>query len=719
MGILASVRDTELRAERFVTQAAPLGPKNAMPPMHCSPRKRVDPHDRAYQARHDGLRLGYGCGGTLLPYRTQDDYSRQLRRQAFPSFVLENAWLRATFIPALGGRLWSLTHKPTQRELLEVNPKIRLANLAFRNAWYSGGVEWNLGPAQCHTPLTASTLFAGHCQLADGTPVLRLWEWERRLELAYQMDVWLPSDSPFLRVRFRIHNGHADTLPVYEWSNIAVEETPDTRVLAPASAAYVNTYIPGVGVSRSIAAIPLIEGRDISYPVNIRSARDYFFDVRRRQPWVTALRGDGRGLIQTSTARQVGRKLFVWGMSPGGRRWQDYLSQPGRAYIEIQAGLGKTQQESVPMPPGATWEWLEAYGMMEADPKRTHGTDWSEAWREVDGRLRTALPAKALEAELAATRRAASTPVDQVLIAGSGWGALEQARGQAGGRPSAWAPGITFPPETLGADQAPWLALLRTGAMPVRRPAESPGAFQSSPAWKRMLQRSIRTGGSDHWLGWFHLGLLAYAPNGGIAAARRAWERSVALTPNPWALRGLAVLARRETDWFEAIRLFKRARRLLPHHAELTAELLETMQLAGQYRQALDLIASLPPALRRHERVRLERAWCALGVGDAEGALKQITRGPEFAQIREGELSLSALWYRAHDLRLSRAEGRPIDFALRVRVRETCPPPYKLDMRNYEESAAVEARRDQRLDLQLAARRRRARDLERRRRAAR
>jgi hypothetical protein len=53
--------------------------------------------------------------------------------------VLENDILKATFMPVSGGRLWSLYHKPEQRELLNRNPVFQPANLANRNAWFSGG----------------------------------------------------------------------------------------------------------------------------------------------------------------------------------------------------------------------------------------------------------------------------------------------------------------------------------------------------------------------------------------------------------------------------------------------------------------------------------------------------------------------------------------------------------------------------------------------------
>jgi hypothetical protein len=70
-----------------------------------------------------------------------------------------------------------------------------------------------------------------------------------------------------------------------------------------------------------------------------------------------------------------GRKLFLWGTGTGGRNWQEWLSEPGHPYIEIQAGLARTQLEHLPMPAQTEWAWLEGYGLMEGDPAKIHGQD--------------------------------------------------------------------------------------------------------------------------------------------------------------------------------------------------------------------------------------------------------------------------------------------------------------------------------------------------------
>ncbi len=45
-----------------------------------------------------------------------------------------------TLLPGLGGRIHSLHHKPTGRELLCTNPVLQPADFALNGAWFSGGI---------------------------------------------------------------------------------------------------------------------------------------------------------------------------------------------------------------------------------------------------------------------------------------------------------------------------------------------------------------------------------------------------------------------------------------------------------------------------------------------------------------------------------------------------------------------------------------------------
>jgi len=665
---------SELRFEDYIIPAAALGPENPLPQLDAHPdlhgRIPLDPSVPEEEGRY----VGFGGRSTCLPYRPQDNYDRERVPRAFHAAVLENEILRATFLPELGGRLWSLLHKPSGRELLDANPVFQPANLAIRNAWFSGGVEWNIGIIG-HTPFTCSPIFAARLHADDGTPVLRMYEWERLRGVPYQLDAYLPDGSLVLFVRARIRNPHGHEIPMYWWSNIAVPETPDTRVLVPASSAYHFGYTD----SMNSVPIPHHLDTDVSYTTNLNHAMDFFFRIPPgRRPWITALRGDGSGLAQTSTARLRGRKLFLWGQGPGGRRWQEFLSVPGQAYIEIQAGLARTQLECLPMPAGAEWAWLEAYGLLQADPAVVHGDDWGRAWRAADVKLDELIPQPELDAEFAHGAAWVDRPPEEVVQRGSGWGALEQWRRARDGEAPFCGEELPFGDPT-GAEQAPWLALLEDGAFPSAPPAADPGAWMVQAEWRQKLESAVREGKGDHWLSWLHMGVMR-CDAGDIAGAREAWEHSLALQPSPWALRNMAVLAGQAEDKEKAADLWLQAYRLLPEGLQLAVECGQALLAADRPREWLDILPTLPLDIREYGRIRYLQARALLAIGEID-EVEEMLYGLVVPDMREGEVSLSELWFNLQEQRLSREESLPIDDALRARVRKEFPPPGDIDFR--------------------------------------
>lgn len=668
---------SELRFEDLIIPGADLGPENPLPPL-----QRGTP--RTPEAPYPGFsteimrNLAYGHPANYLPYTMQDRYGRRLTERPFKVAVLENEILRATFFLELGGRLRSLVHKPSGRELLECNPVFQPANLAIRNAWFSGGVEWNIGILG-HHPFTCSPMFAGRGQTPDGTPVLRLWEWERLRQVPYQIDAFLPDGSPMLMVRVRITNPHESEVPMYWWSNTAVPESEETRVLVPADQAYSFGY----GKSGpALLDIPMVQGTDVSYTTRHDKAVDFFFhipDDRRR--WVSALDGGGRGLVQTSTDLLKGRKLFLWGMNPGGRRWQEFLSVKGHQYLEIQAGLSRVQGEHLPMPAGAVWEWLEGYGLMEADPRLAHSSDWAAAWREVDARLEKLMPRQQLEAAFAATAAWVDAPPAEVLQHGSGWGALEQRRRQAAGQKPLAGPAIPFAAASMGPLQAPWCDLLTAGCLPEAEPRDEPTSYLVQPEWRERLEAAVAAGRGVHWYAWLHLGVMRYWAED-FAGARQAWEASLAARPNAWAARNLAVLAREEGRGMEAGNYYLQACRERPDVFPLAVECGQFLVDSGRAQDWLDLVCrELPEPVRSAGRIRLLEGQAALAVEDFARVDALLQEKLVIDDLREGERSLSHLWFAYHERRLSVQDKVAVDDALRERVRREYPVPEHLDFR--------------------------------------
>ena len=668
---------SDLRIETLAMPAAEVGPENPFPALagpvdlHASLGASPDipAEDRKY--------VGYGMPPGCLPYRLQDGYRRDLRPGQLRVAVLENDLLRATFLLEFGGRLYSLLHKPSGRELLEANPVFQPANLAVRNAWFSGGVEWNIGLIG-HSPFTCAPMFAARVEGPGGTPVLRLYEWERIRRVPFQIDAYLPDGSPVLFIRVTIANPNHSEVPMYWWSNMAVPETPDTRVLAPADHAYRLGY--GVGLQR--VTIPVPQDRDVSYTTKVDYAVDFFFRIPDGgRPWIAALDGRGQGLVQTSTDRLQGRKLFIWGQSAGGARWQEFLSKPGHAYLEIQAGLARTQTEHLPMPAGAEWSWLEAYGLLETDPALVHGSDWSRAQGHVEQRLAGLISREALDREYArGTSMARQTPA-AMIQQGSGWGALERLRRETAGEPPLPGSARLFGEDTLGPDQAAWLSLLRTGVMPEGDPEQPPESFMVQTEWRDLLEASVRRGGAGaHWLAWLHLGVMrGYA--GDHAAARNAFEQSLTCRRTVWALHELAVQCRVDKRIGDAVPLMEEALRLRPDLLRLAVDCGKIVLEAGQPERWLKLLEELPESVRTEGRMVVMEGHAALKAGHLDRVAQILASPPIVDDMKEGEVSLTDLWFGLLEQRLSLAEKKPVDDELKARVRRDFPPPYEIDFR--------------------------------------
>ena len=321
--------------------AAELGPESPLPPF-AGLQRLPDPSSSPDLPPDMRERIAYGRLANPLPYALQNAYRRDLRPQEISAIQMTNGRLEALVLPGLGGRLWSLRELVADRDLVFTNRRLQFANFALTDAWFAGGIEWNLGSTG-HAATTCRPVFAGSVPSNRGA-ALRIWEWERTRDLVFSVDLLMPADRPLLLAFVRVRNPDPEPKPLYWWTNIAAPEEPGVRVLAPAARAWRTEYDGSIaGVDIPFADDP---ATDVSYPLPAQRAADYFFQVpSERRPWIAAVQADGRGLMQTSTAQLRGRKLFCWGTAAGGRHWQEWLCGPGSRYLEIQAGLATTQLE--------------------------------------------------------------------------------------------------------------------------------------------------------------------------------------------------------------------------------------------------------------------------------------------------------------------------------------------------------------------------------------
>ncbi|WP_326600489.1 DUF5107 domain-containing protein [Streptomyces sp. NBC_01803] len=612
---MARTGTTTIRRGTLTLPVAALGPENPLPallPPAGAPAARSGPGRR---------QRGHAPLTSVLPVRLRDGYGRRRVDTELDVVVIENDRLSVTVLPGFGGRIHSLRHKPTGRDLLYTNPVLQPVNRALNGAWFSGGIEWNIG-AHGRSTLACAPVHAAVVAAPDGGRMLRLWEWERLRDTPFQVDLWLPDGSDFLHVGVRVRNPHERTVPLSWWSSAAVPEGPGTRVLAPADEAW------QVGPEREPRRLP-VPGD----PLAGAHPADWFYEIPPgTRPWIAAFDQHGDGLAQTSTAALRGRRLSTWGTGPAGRRRQRRLTEenaPGHA--EIQAGPASHGHGHVPLRAGEELSWLEAYGPLTAASRD-----------EAERRLAAALPEEALRAAYAAWLPYADLDPKEILHTGSGWGALEVERG------GFELPGTPFDPAALGPEQRPWLELLRGGRLPEEdfAPERPPGPSLVSRPWRERLEYV-----ADGPLTYYHLGVAQWHA-GDRAQARRSWERSLAAAKSPWALRCLAV-AHACADHPERAAAYALAATELaldtasvpiPALAALAREAVPALLAVGRAAEARGVLDRLPPGVRRAGRFRLLDVRVLIAEGERAAARAAFDAGFDVADLRDDDESLARAW---------------------------------------------------------------------------
>ncbi|MBR5868487.1 MAG: DUF5107 domain-containing protein, partial [Clostridia bacterium] len=631
-------------------------------PLNCLPDIKNDSYIRAPIAVSDRVSeeekalIGKGMIPTLLPYELQSEYNRERKDLALDGAILENEFLKATFIPALGGRLWSLFDKKAGRELLYANNVFQPCNLALRNAWFSGGVEWNVG-IKGHNPLTASPLFAKKMVGKDGEPILRMYEFERIREITYAVEAKLVED--LLLVRTTMENSKEEDTWMYWWSNIAVDETPGTRVIVPTTKSFVCAYDEGRYFLDN-TDLPIMGGKDVTYSGNLERSRDFFYKIPdTEKKWVTALKEDGYGLIQLSDHILKGRKLFAWGQGQGGKHWNNWLSDLGRGYIEIQAGLLRTQLEHFLMKGESKLSWTEGYGALQADPGVIHGSDYTRAIEDVKSRI---------EAKQAILENADFGAVEEgpVVYLGSGWGYVESRKR---GKPVS--DFLEFPAESVNEETRSWNELLSGGDLPERDPLAPIPSYVKGQVWIDLLEAQ-----PDSWYKFCQLGVCRYTA-GDVNGAMAACEASIRETENPWAWRNISQIERNEFGNIDAaVAAFDRAVALNRDYRPLVVNYAETLIGAGLYAKWRAFYEGLSDALREDGRLKMLYAFALLDAGEYRAALDVITKDFRMPDIKEGEFSVSHLWLAIHKKIMEEA-GEVYETDKDVFARY--PLPYELD----------------------------------------
>jgi len=583
-----------------------------------------------------GLNMGYGSSIHTLPYRWLEDYDRDEGIKEFDAVILENDYIKATFMPSLGGKMWSLYDKVMKKDLIVNNPIFRPCNLGLANAWTAGGVEFNCGKTPGHFARTCDKIFAAKYTAHDGTPALRLYDFERMTGVPYQLDVFLPNDSKSLFIRTRLYNPYDYLIPIYFYTNIAVEQKDGTRIITPTD----NTYVNKLGQPIYTSKVPMINGLDTSYPTIHPECTDHFFRIPENQyKWEVNIDDEGDGLMFASTKRLKARKMFVWGMTTGGDNWQKLLTKEGgKFYTEVQGGLQDTQCGAVPFPPHTAYEWVEGYAGISMKPEEVHG-DYFEAIDNINGWLDQNLPEDELNHILKDYKQDALNENTTLLFKGEPWGTLEEMRREATGKKAA-AKNLNF--GELEAEQKIWADFLKNGKLVCPDVKDTPVSFMVQKEWRDLLMKSVKGADKDNWYAWFNLA-LGYFAEKEYDVAEFMFNKSIELADSSWARHALGanLLAAGRAD--EGIVHLWKALELDPTDLGLAKEVIRLTYTFKYYEKCMELFDMIPKSYHDVEFLKAYKAITIIRLGkfeEGKAVLEEMANGA-IPDLREGDETIT------------------------------------------------------------------------------
>ncbi|MCB9099814.1 MAG: DUF5107 domain-containing protein [Anaerolineales bacterium] len=286
------------------------------------------------------------------------------------AIVLENPYLRLTFLPELGGRLYSAYLKTTGQEIFYHNPVVKPSRYGvlqpYEANWWlaTGGMEWAY-PTQEHgyrfgvawSYEVAQTASSATITLSDTAP--------DRVGLA--VTVTLPVDQVVFTVEPRLVNNTSQTVPIQLWANAALtlgsgSMSLNTQFVMPGQTITIHSRgesgwsLPG---ERQQAPWPQVGDTNLSH-YNEWANYLGFFVPNQEASFLGAYNPDTNlGLVRLAPAGPGSHKLFAFGRDFPDRSYTDDNSQ----YFEIWGGAnaGFWPEDDLAVPAGDTLGWQETW----------------------------------------------------------------------------------------------------------------------------------------------------------------------------------------------------------------------------------------------------------------------------------------------------------------------------------------------------------------------
>lgn len=503
-----------------------------------APLQGVNPLPQFKYHNTDGVRI--------LPYNKQDRYGHKKEAMQLTTIVMENESLRAQFLPQYGGRLYSLRNQKTKEELLFRNCVMQPANLAIRNAWFSGGIEWNIGYPG-HSFSTCDKVFFAKVECTDGYTFLRMYDYERMEGLLWQIDFHLPDNAKQLFAHVVVINDHNHTVPFHWWTNTAVKEEPGCRIFSNTR----NIISPDSFSNDAIS--------NFSHPLNLPNTGEYFFEPSSSDlsPWEAISYSDGTLFFERSTHPLDARGVFCWGKNADGRNQMNALSINGKGdYVELQAGLTSEKAKGIELLPQSSFSFTQAFGSLTLEPEDTAYLSYDVSHSIVRTAVNNALSGADINEKEEFFHQLSTLPCTKLLYMGSGFGALEVVRRMF--TDTAAIPlQFDFPAESLTEEQFDWLAIIQQQEIPELSDTMLPRSWMTDINYVPLLMRYLDSH-PENLKALLYLSIIFYETEH-LSVAKSIWKKAIAIRPLPIFYRNLACATAQEGNIKKALQYMDEA----------------------------------------------------------------------------------------------------------------------------------------------------------------
>ncbi len=289
----------------------------------------------------------------VYPYQSFSETSDRPVARTFRMVELQNDVMRVLICPSLGGKVFSMQHKPSRKEVLYVPEVIRYTRILPRFYFVAGGIEVSFPIS--HSP-TQNDLVKYRIDKQNGRTYVTCGERELRFGMQWSVEYSLGASDKYLTQRVKFHNPGTKAYPWMSWSNAAMPAGDDTQFDFPngevlSHSSVIDTINWQTEGPKTEKDIPEMTG--------------YFWKTKDVNAFGAFNPESGTGLYHIADPRIAGGiKLWSYG-SGDDSTWSTLSTASHQRYVEIQGGPIGDQSIKLEMQPGET-RWHVEYWMPTA-----------------------------------------------------------------------------------------------------------------------------------------------------------------------------------------------------------------------------------------------------------------------------------------------------------------------------------------------------------------